>query len=634
MVSTKNPTSVGFFVCGMMCRFGELKELNMKRIVIIIFICLGNILLAQQGKYQRKSISSLGLYKVAGNTLIDSEREIPIEEQIKNPRFDYNSFSEQNLYEFKNNLGKSFVVERPKQKTQVNLLTGDPEKLFLVKVDQPIIIDFVAIGAILNNTILKKMLDILNDPELIKIRSKNYYDESANQTFAMTKAKSLGITVKEISQIMNTSYIYLAYIEKELDPKDDLYTVIGGILWWQLKIDKTGYARYINVMNEKVSATGFSGREKTSAEIRGNAYIAFAENIGKMTRTNDDFKLSDQIIERDGRDYSFSIGIESGVFLNRAFFVADISTDDEGYEKINRKGFALVTKPGVNNSYSIAKQIFGKKVSVGDLLIENPKNGVELYYDIGLVDGSTTIKNPAPFLIDGSEIEDFKVLSTKSRGFTWAVKTDLSPEFGKRNYWFYNAIKLSTMTDLMGHEIINYSGRVSYQYGLFKRYNIRRLYLSRGWLVGYTFSIIGGNINVSDETLDNLNSNATNPVDQDFKLWDLGLSVSPSLEIGFFLNANLRIYTRMGLQLFPFTYYSGSNIPKTSYSEEIKKTISGLGVQGFVVPSINIGISRTVDIVPRSLSFLNAAAGIKNKKRSFKITPWDIFLWGFGGGSL
>ncbi|MDP7465914.1 MAG: hypothetical protein QF795_06375, partial [Candidatus Marinimicrobia bacterium] len=87
----------------------------MKRIVIIIFICLGNILLAQQGKYQRKSISSLGLYKVAGNTLIDSEREIPIEEQIKNPRFDYNSFSEQNLYEFKNNLGKSFVVERPKQ---------------------------------------------------------------------------------------------------------------------------------------------------------------------------------------------------------------------------------------------------------------------------------------------------------------------------------------------------------------------------------------------------------------------------------------------------------------------------------------------------------------------------------------
>ena len=32
-----------------------------KTLVVILIICLGNFLLAQQGKYDRKSISSLGL---------------------------------------------------------------------------------------------------------------------------------------------------------------------------------------------------------------------------------------------------------------------------------------------------------------------------------------------------------------------------------------------------------------------------------------------------------------------------------------------------------------------------------------------------------------------------------------------
>ena len=328
-----------------------------KTLVVILIICLGNFLLAQQGKYKRKSVSSLGLYRISNNTLVpgDKIQDKMIFEQIQNPRYDYNYISEKYLRDFKYNLKRASVINEKEVKTQ-----------FLEQ--------------IINETVMSRMLEILNDPELIKIRSTDIFDESAYQSFAMTKAKSLGITVKEISQIMNSSYIYLAYIEGSWQPDDGPYKIYGGVLWWNLRVNKTGYARYENVMNEKVRVEGFGNVDETFTKEM--AYVNFAESIGKITRTIDDFKIHGQIIEKNGNNYSFTIGKSTGVFLNKAFYVADISIDDQGREIINRKGLALVTKLGVNNSYSIAKQIFGKPVSEGDVMIENSKNGIESDYEI------------------------------------------------------------------------------------------------------------------------------------------------------------------------------------------------------------------------------------------------------------
>jgi len=188
-------------------------------------------------------------------------------------------------------------------------------------------------------------------------------------------------------------------------------------------------------------------------------------------------------------NYSFTIGKSTGVFLNKAFYVADISIDDQGRETINRKGLALVTKPGVNNSYSIAKQIFGKSVSVGDVMIENSKNGVESNFEIIYPYDFSFDHKPTSFSIDALEVDDYNVISTRSTGLRYALKTDISEITGIRNLWHYQGNSLSYMSELSDLKLFTFNCRIDYQWGLFKRFNIRRLYISPGWINGWTFSL-------------------------------------------------------------------------------------------------------------------------------------------------
>ena len=589
-------------------------EMKTKTLVVILIICLGNFLLAQQGKYKRKSVSSLGLYRISNNTLVpgDKIQDKMIFEQIQNPRYDYNYISEKYLRDFKYNLKRASVINEKEVKTK-----------FLEQ--------------IINETVMSRMLEILNDPELIKIRSTDIFDESAYQSFAMTKAKSLGITVKEISQIMNSSYIYLAYIEGSWQPDDGPYKIYGGILWWNLRVDKTGYARYENVMNEKVRVEGFGNVDETFTKKM--AYVNFAESIGKITRTIDDFKIHGQIIEKNGNNYSFTIGKSTGVFLNKAFYVADISIDDQGREIINRKGLALVTKPGVNNSYSIAKQIFGKPVSEGDVMIENSKNGIESDYEIIYPYDFSFDHKPKSFSVDVLEVDDYNVISTRSTGLRYALKTDISEVTGIRNLWHYQGNSLSSMSELSDLELFTFNCRIDYQWGLFKRFNIRRLYISPGWINGWTFSLNYGRheitIPLEDDSgfiepggLTDQVPFANNDDDKNsFALLEAGIYFTPSVETGYFLTANTRIYSRVGLNLYPYTLY---RVFLDEYTgEKIDESLSGVGFQNFYVPSMNIGISRTLEFVSEDKGFLNRIAGIKQEKEKLSFADLLGIMFAF-----
>ena len=585
-----------------------------KTLVVILIICLGNFLLAQQGKYKRKSVSSLGLYRISNNTLVpgDKIQDKMIFEQIQNPRYDYNYISEKYLRDFKYNLKRASVINEKEVKTQ-----------FLEQ--------------IINETVMSRMLEILNDPELIKIRSTDIFDESAYQSFAMTKAKSLGITVKEISQIMNSSYIYLAYIEGSWQPDDGPYKIYGGVLWWNLRVNKTGYARYENVMNEKVRVEGFGNVDETFTKEM--AYVNFAESIGKITRTIDDFKIHGQIIEKNGNNYSFTIGKSTGVFLNKAFYVADISIDDQGREIINRKGLALVTKLGVNNSYSIAKQIFGKPVSEGDVMIENSKNGIESDYEIIYPYDFSFDHKPKSFSVDVLEVDDYNVISTRSTGLRYALKTDISEVTGIRNLWHYQGNSLSSMSELSDLELFTFNCRIDYQWGLFKRFNIRRLYISPGWINGWTFSLNYGRheitIPLEDDSgfiepggLTDQVPFANNDDDKNsFALLEAGIYFTPSVETGYFLTANTRIYSRVGLNLYPYTLY---RVFLDEYTgEKIDESLSGVGFQNFYVPSMNIGISRTLEFVSEDKGFLNRIAGIKQEKEKLSFADLLGIMFAF-----
>ena len=216
--------------------------MNNKIVFLIIFISM-SILHAQQGKYNRKSISSLGLIlNEDGLKKVDSNYENLIKHYIEVPRFDYNILPEKLVNVF---------LEKSKNINDPNIIEN-----------------------ILQETVIDKIIEILNDPEIQMNRGLNLKDESAFQTFAVKKGKSLGLTVSELKSLMNSAYIYIPFITKsEISKKRPLlfwyvpiifdrlkYELEGGIIWWKVIVDAKG-----NSSIKKIKT--FDSKGKSSAFI-------------------------------------------------------------------------------------------------------------------------------------------------------------------------------------------------------------------------------------------------------------------------------------------------------------------------------------------------------------------------------
>ena len=223
---------------------------------LIIIICFLSLSFSQQGKYHRKSVSSIPIWiKPAAldnkAELTDSFADqylksesalstgIPIEFEsqyfdrakkqfIEVPRFDYNYIPEKLLIEFRKEMDE---------------------------LDHANISDYnVIIPEIIEKTVINGIVKILNDPEIQANRGVELKDESDFQTFAATKAKSFGLTADELKSLMNSAYIYLPYVTKmeEFQLKDPFtqtkvenitVNFFGGIIWYQVLIPPDGMVR-------------------------------------------------------------------------------------------------------------------------------------------------------------------------------------------------------------------------------------------------------------------------------------------------------------------------------------------------------------------------------------------------------
>jgi len=121
--------------------------------------------------------------------------------------------------------------------------------------------------------------------------------------------------------------------------------------------------------------------------------LAFCKNLGVKTKEIDAFKLSAQIVEASGRKYGFPLGFAEGVHLDDGFHIVEFEEDAEGNEVAVRKGFARVSKTGDNkedrNNYTYAKQLMGRKVSEGTVVMEHPRLGMQARLNMGLTVGSS-----------------------------------------------------------------------------------------------------------------------------------------------------------------------------------------------------------------------------------------------------
>jgi len=359
----------------------------------IILTLLFSIVFGQQGVYKKKSVSSLDAVWIKPGATKNTDVNVKILNDfmkfyIEVPRFDFNQLSKSQVRSF---------IEKANSLDEVN-----SEKL----------------SEVMESTIIKDIIDILNDPEVQKMRSENFKDESDFESFAATKAKSLSLTAEQLGQLMNSAYIYLPYItsivtkQEENDLEIDMS---GGIIWWKVNISSDGSVSVDEVLNAETSSSNvidlkakniLTGETETYDEysfgdnsykttpqsyIQGGAMLAFAKNLNVKTRELSDFKLQAQVMEKSNSFYSFKLGLSEGLHLDDGLFLVEYSEDNAGNEKTDNIGFLRVTKSADNKNdpvaLSRANQLFGDAGDVGSVVMEHPRLGIDTRIRFGMKSG-------------------------------------------------------------------------------------------------------------------------------------------------------------------------------------------------------------------------------------------------------
>lgn len=390
---------------------------NYSLILFLLLITVVSYIYPQQGEYKRKSISSLESVWFKSNSIrglkFDSKTfDTFIDFYIETGRFDYNILPNSFINDFKREANKLEII--------------NPTTL----------------SKILEETISKKILSILNDPEIVIQRMENLKGESDYQSFAYTKGKSTSLNEVQLESLMNSAYIYLPYISsaksytktkqviipkkeqknkksKRNNNKADTLDVVnqytveidGGIIWWKMFVSEGGLVSIKKINTSTTSSSSsydpsskssktlynsfsFGNKTwKTSPEqyIQNDAMLAFIKNLGVKTKEIRDFKLSSQIIEANNKKYGIKIGRKEGIHLDDGFYIMELEENSDGLEIEKIKGFARVIKTGnnINNSDNLTyiKQVMGSRVSEGSFILEHPRLGIQTTFSFGTISG-------------------------------------------------------------------------------------------------------------------------------------------------------------------------------------------------------------------------------------------------------
>ena len=358
--------------------------------LIFTFIFISS-LYSLDSKYIRKSVSSFETVWIKPGAL-DSVEVVNIAAlnnfmkfYIEVPRFDFNVLPKKQVANFISN---------------ANLINNVNDQ---------------TLSEVMERTIVNDILQILNDPEIQAKRNENFKSESDLESFAATKAKSLGLTTQQLSVMLSSAYIYLPYITKlSANEEDDYLNVLieGGIIWWTIKSKEDGTAEVIRVLNETTKGENSISLKTPKGKIRkyseysfgdfkvktspntyaqADAMLAFAKNLGVITKQLSDFKLQTQVKERSQYGYKFSLGFKEGVHLDDGFFLVELTEDYNGNEQAVKIGFLRISNTGDNIkspiALSSAVQLYGQKGDIGTLVMEHPRLGVDTRIRFGLKTG-------------------------------------------------------------------------------------------------------------------------------------------------------------------------------------------------------------------------------------------------------
>ena len=563
----------------------------MKRTILFFcFFVLFSInlksLFAQQGKYQRKSISSVETVWIKPGALQSLKFDYDffdkmIDYYVEVERFDYNVLPEKLLINFRE---------------QANALTEiTPDK----------------ISDVLENTVVKEIVDILNSPDVKKNRGIALKDEAAFQTFATTKAKSLGLTIKELEALMNSAYIYLPYIssaKQEVEKKSITVTINGGILWYRVKVDQDGNSSVAKLLTAKTNGFGsatngsksfkkyrfgkevFNTTEEQYAQY--DAILAFAKNLGVKTKEINAFKLQAQVMEVIGRKYSFPLGFLEGVHLDDGFSLMEFEEDKEGNEIAKQVGFVRVIKTGKNienpTNYTIAVQLLGRKQDIGGVVMEHPRLGIDLQIKAGYITGINVPKEDTYHCIAaaGDSLKILKDDITNAAGANLTFAYNIAPIIGMTQTFLDFDIGYGIGIAEFSEGIDGIASMLELDFGLIKKLWFTRANLGINAAGGLDMLNIAGEFDEKDYKY-SVNSYSVN-FGADFEYL-----INPDLSFNFGANYKLG-FTPLEVKL----EYDDNEIFSHTDSEKIDELFPDLNLGGL---KFSAGINYSLGALPFNL---------------------------------
>lgn len=380
---------------------------------LLLFLLIGllvtDVMAQQQGQYIRKSITSVESVWMHPGSQRGIQLNFPffnrmIESYIEMPRFDYNELPETLLKEFR---------DRANAKSTINA---------------------TIIAQLLEETVGQQMLEILNDPEIMQNRGLALRDEAAWQTFAATKARSIGLTVEELEILLNSSYLYLPFISRiELTDRrpaarallaefmpaadsDDIFVYIdGGIVWFSVNVSPDGAVSISTLRAISASAHGSQEKGRTATFQFGNdtwrlndsqyalydATQAWVRNLAVLTQEIPEFQLRGTVREvLPRRNYSLDIGRREGVHVDDIYQLFEVRFDEMGNESLHSVGFSRITSVGDNREeqfqFSNARQLLGRRQGVGIIAKEYPRVGYDFRLKFGRTIGMDISRSQDP----------------------------------------------------------------------------------------------------------------------------------------------------------------------------------------------------------------------------------------------
>jgi hypothetical protein len=386
-------------------------------LVLMLTLCVlpWTIVAAQQGTYVRKSITALDTVYVFplarplvyNRWAFDMDRfQQFLQFYIEMPRFDFNEIPKHIKHTFSDTMRSHYTMNAQR------------------------------LTELVQQSVVDEIITILNDPDIQRARSTNFKDEASFQTFAATKAQSYEMTSEELAALFNSAYIYLPYISSASvqfnDEGHDIVHIAGGIIWWKIDVAEDGTSSIRQVLQADTWTMGFVDYHRSDYSFSfGNmvwyltafeyavhdAMLAFAKNLSVETRKLDEFKLQAQIVQSERKTFSFPLGRNEGIQLDDGFYIMGYREGSDGSAIPYRKGYGRVVHAGDNisdpSALSSVRQLMGTRASIGDVLMENPRLGI----DMSVYGGKTTQSSIKP--------EHITAPSSTTSGITSEINSQL-----------------------------------------------------------------------------------------------------------------------------------------------------------------------------------------------------------------